>query len=575
MRLKIKLMDGTDRDLDVESSSIFTSVLRQSVGDLLSITDLTRIRLIHLGRVLNDTETLASHSVNDGSALHCVVRPANIPASVPSTTQPPRAVSQRDAPDRFFAGMNDQGVVLGPFAVEGPDMMAGVAFDMLGEMMRSQAGPGPSRPSQAAAAASTATAGGAQARGAGTRRPPSRAEPRRADPLLNTGIPQTNERNNRVATSSTSTTPIPPTPAPYRLVSTDRRFNSIVEQALGSTRNFSATIQNLTSGRTYLSNIDRTTPVTMDETANLASNLLWDLMVCMNTLQLPLAAMSSQLRDSSFLQDADTLGSRVNRMSELARIRGLLNNLSAAAARSADALNCLSIELDPNAAATASATATAGAQPARTPARLTGRAMRVAPPSTSTNRPRGSTMMAAVPLVVSQGYMGGFGDDGPDDEYYEDYDEEEYDEDEPPPLEPANARTVVPPTRGPQAARAHRRTNSGDSELPDLISETSSDGSLPPLMTAAARTGPAPATSRQPAVPITGFFTPPTLSATAAASQLLTLLQAPIPVTSEASEATAASEPDDEEEEEEDDDAPPDLTSEASSEEAEDILIVD
>ena len=314
--------------------------------------------------------------------------------------------------------------------------------------------------------------------------------------------------------------------------------------------------------------------MTTDETANLASNLLWDLMVCMNTLQLPLAAMSSQLRDSSFLQDADTLGSRVNRMSELARIRGLLNNLSAAAARSADALNCLSIELDPNAATTTAA----GALPARTPARLTGRAMRVAPPSTSTNRPRGSTMMAAVPLVVSQGYMGGFGDDGLDDEYYEDYDDEEYDEDEPPPLEPANARTVEPPTRGPQAARAHRRTNSGDSELPDLISETSSDGSLPPLMTAAARTGPAPATSRQPAVPITGFFTPPTITATTAASQLLTMLQAPIPVASEASEATAASEPDEEEDGDEDSDAsaaPPDLTSEASSEEAEDILIVD
>eukprot|EP01041_Mallomonas_annulata_P005850 gene5850-11817_t len=93
------MMDGNSIDVEVETTtkiSALKEMLEVKVG-----VDVSRQRLIYTGKVLSDDQDLASYSVNDGDALHLVVRPVNVPPSpTPSVSAPSPVDQQPSGADR-------------------------------------------------------------------------------------------------------------------------------------------------------------------------------------------------------------------------------------------------------------------------------------------------------------------------------------------------------------------------------------------------------------------------------------------------------------------------------------------
>mmetsp|Transcript_20891 Transcript_20891/g.35223 ORF Transcript_20891/g.35223 Transcript_20891/m.35223 type:complete len:752 (+) Transcript_20891:44-2299(+) len=94
MKIKVKQMNGNDFEVELEGSDPTVMNLLDAISNKLNI-DHERQRVIFSGRVLINTDTLASSAVTDGSVVHLVVRPENRPAvaSTSSAPAPPTMTS--------------------------------------------------------------------------------------------------------------------------------------------------------------------------------------------------------------------------------------------------------------------------------------------------------------------------------------------------------------------------------------------------------------------------------------------------------------------------------------------------
>jgi len=136
----------------------------------------------------------------------------------------------------------------------------------------------------------------------------------------------------------------------YRLSAVDRRFQGAVESGLGSARQLATSLQLMTGTRAMMTNVgDAQVP------SQAMGSMLWDLSVCMNGLQIPLATMSQRMTGDAFFADTTTMDGRVERLSELSRMRTILTNLADTANRAAEALGLLGMEVQASVPVTQSA----------------------------------------------------------------------------------------------------------------------------------------------------------------------------------------------------------------------------
>lgn len=126
----------------------------------------------------------------------------------------------------------------------------------------------------------------------------------------------------------------------YRLSTADRRFQGAVETGLGSARQLAASLQQMSGTRAVLSNINE-----VQVPSQAMGSMLWDLSVCLNGLQVPVATMSQRMSTNSFFADAPTMDGRVERLSEISRMRAVLSNLADVANRASEALGYLGMEV--------------------------------------------------------------------------------------------------------------------------------------------------------------------------------------------------------------------------------------
>lgn len=126
----------------------------------------------------------------------------------------------------------------------------------------------------------------------------------------------------------------------YRLSAVDRRFQGTVESGLGSARQLATSLQQLTGARATMSNVgDAQAP------SQAMGSMLWDLSVCLNGLQVPLATMSNRMTGDAFFADTQTMDGRVEQLSELSRMRAILSNLAETANKASEALGLLGMEV--------------------------------------------------------------------------------------------------------------------------------------------------------------------------------------------------------------------------------------
>ena len=118
--------------------------MKQRVAIILEVSDLTRIRLIYCGRVLQDDNTIEIYSIIENSVVHAVVRPENIP---PSPAPAPASSTSSTIPNQFRRATlmrlnpNNSTQVMGTAVsidANASDLQGSGLATMLNDLLRSQ-----------------------------------------------------------------------------------------------------------------------------------------------------------------------------------------------------------------------------------------------------------------------------------------------------------------------------------------------------------------------------------------------------------------------------------------------------
>lgn len=317
-------MDDTDVEMNVESDENI-DIFRQSVATLLS-TDSSRLRLIHSGRVLQDSENLSGYSISEGSSIHAVIRPETFPSPSSQSTVPNINISN---PPLAMLGGN---VIVGSFSMDTEDFSENGLNNILGNLFRNQNISVPSITANPSISSSNTT--GNQSGSSN---------------VLTNSSQQLQSMQNIPATFS-STNVFPSVRTEFNTSNSGSTMISVhgfvgaIESGLGTTRNLISDLQANIGTLSVPNNLSILDASSSHQTATALSTLLWDLMTVMNSLQVPVAALSSKIKDGSFQASAQNSVDRINCQRELHRMQTHLQSLSLSAARTAEALSLVRLQ---------------------------------------------------------------------------------------------------------------------------------------------------------------------------------------------------------------------------------------
>jgi hypothetical protein len=135
MIIRLRRINGDDINLEFESIDTLTvTSLRQRVAELLAITDLPSIRLIHGGRVMvdDDDRLLSYYIVEDGAVVHLVLRNSNTSSTTATSTPSPNPEPQPQSSSRPTPTAQPQmryqqigdGILMGTMELTGADALS-------------------------------------------------------------------------------------------------------------------------------------------------------------------------------------------------------------------------------------------------------------------------------------------------------------------------------------------------------------------------------------------------------------------------------------------------------------------
>jgi hypothetical protein len=307
MKIQLKLLNGTNTELEIESAETTTvNSLRSRVAIevfKLNESETSRVRLIFLGKVLKDNSNLSSYLVEENSIIHSILKAENKNEEDSTTNQNQTSSSPNHNPNNNstasynvnnnsinnninnnsnsfgLPGIHHRTIInhrLNPNPIIHPHQF----FDFHNQQQLHH-------------------------------HPQQHHHPINQNPYQNQ----------------------------HSSITVSDNFNGIVENSLGIIRSV-AQSPGIVNYNGMLSNLNNYN----GNPANSASSILWDLSVMMNNLAIPINSLSNQLSNGSFAS-ISTVEQRVSRQTQIQQTKILLDQLASASTRVSEALGELQVNI--------------------------------------------------------------------------------------------------------------------------------------------------------------------------------------------------------------------------------------
>ena len=74
MKLKIKFMNGSTTEIEIDNENLLVSKLKYKVCELKKESEYSSIKLIFFGRILKDEEKLSNYKIKENSTIICFIK---------------------------------------------------------------------------------------------------------------------------------------------------------------------------------------------------------------------------------------------------------------------------------------------------------------------------------------------------------------------------------------------------------------------------------------------------------------------------------------------------------------------